>query len=203
MVDPRVPDDVDEGTADAGERGGERTGDGADPADIGSRTLALPCGERLDAVTGVDMGQREFSCACGDTHAVVMDVHPPSRFVPEDVVAVLREAVDVADDEGDFGTRHVMGMVLEEFPEEVASADVAEEGAAGYAAVWVTEMDARTLHEVVVELLVELMDHAVSHAEDEAVESEFEEQLAEFDVEAFVERYRAARDLEDEHDSVV
>jgi hypothetical protein len=67
----------------------------------------------------------------------------------------------------------------------------------------VTDFDSRRLHEVVVELLVELMEHAVSHAEDDAVMDEFEEQMLQFDVEEFVEQYRAQRDFEDRHDSAV
>jgi len=165
-------------------------------------SLELACGETVDPVAGVDMGMREYDCSCGDTHAVVMDVHPPSRFVPESVVELLRETVEAADESerGEFGTAHIMGMVLEEHPQEIAAADVSGEGHAGYALVWMSDFDSRTLHEQVVELLVELMDHAVSHAEDEASADEFESQLSEFDVEVFVEKYRRARDFEDEHD---
>jgi len=166
-------------------------------------TLELPCGESVDAVHDVDMGMREYRCACGEVHAVVMDVHPPSRFVPEDTVAVLRESVEAADADrvGEFGTTHLMGMVREELPEEVVTADVSETGAAGYAMVWMTAMDSQALHMTVVELVVELMEHAVSHGEDAAAVEEFESQMAAFDVEKFVELYREQRDFEDEHDS--
>jgi hypothetical protein len=162
--------------------------------------LTLPCGETLDPVADLDMGMRSFDCACGATHAVVMDVHPPGRFLPESIVSVLRETVEAADAEahGEFGTTHVMGMVMEEFPDDVAVADVSENGAAGYALVWVTAFDARRLHEVVVELIVELMEHATSHAEDDAASTEFEEQMAAFDVAAFVDHYRAERDWSEE-----
>jgi hypothetical protein len=62
----------------------------------------------------------------------------------------------------------------------------------------VTDFDARRLHEVVVELVVELMEHAVSHAEDDSLLEEFESQMLDFDVSAFVEQYRAQRDLSEE-----
>jgi hypothetical protein len=164
--------------------------------------LELPCGETM-AVADLDMGLRELACDCGDDHAVVMDVHPLARFVPEDTVGVLRQTVETADDYDEFSTAHVMGMVREEFPGTVAEADVSDDGTVGYALLWVAEFDARRLHEVVVELVVDLMDHAVSHAEDDAQRSEFEAQLQDFDIEAFVTRYREARDFESEHDSAV
>jgi len=165
----------------------------------------LPCGETVDVIADLDMGQRDYECACGDTHAVVMDVHPPSRFVPEDVVAVLRETVEAEDAEemGDFGTPHLMGMAMEEFPADVVAEDVAENGSVGYALVWIADFDSRRLHEVVVELIVEMMDHAVGHAEDDDAESEFEAQMLDFDVSEFVEAYRARRDFGDEHDTAV
>ena len=65
MAEPRVP--------------------GSDGADI-----ELPCGESV-AVHDLDMGLREYECPCGETHAVVMDVHPLGRFVPEFLADVLRE----------------------------------------------------------------------------------------------------------------
>jgi hypothetical protein len=164
--------------------------------------VELPCGETLDVVADLDMGQRDVDCACGDRHAVVMDVHPPSRFVPEDVVAVLRETVEAEDaaEMGDFGTPHLLGMVMEEFPGEVVAEDVAENGSVGYALVWVADFDSRRLHEVVVELIVEMMEHAVGHADDETAASDFEAQMLDFDVTDFVAAYRDRRDFEDEHD---
>lgn len=177
MAAPRVPDD-DRGT-----------------------TLGLPCGEELD-VRHLDMGLREYACDCGEAHAVVMDVHPLGRFVPEAVESTLTASVEPRD-APQFGTTHLLAMVREEYPERVASLDVAEEGAVGYARVWVTEFDARTLHEIVVELVVELMEHAVSHAEDPKARADFEERMAEFDVATFVDRYREERDFEDEYDSAV
>jgi len=163
----------------------------------GTLTLDLPCGRTVD-VRDLDLGAREFDCRCGDPHAVVMDVHPLARFVPESIVDVLRTAVDTADGFEEFSTPHVLGMVAEEFPGSVASADVSDEGQVGYALVWVADFDARRLHEVVVELLVELMEHAVSHAEDGAAAGEFEARMREFDVEAFVDRYRREREFESE-----
>ncbi|MFD1514904.1 DUF5815 family protein [Halomarina rubra] len=174
-----------------------------EPRVPGGRTqsLELPCGETV-AIHDLDMGMREYACPCGERHAVVMDMHPLSRFVPEDLVAVLDETVDTTTGEP-FGTTHVMGMVLEEFPEQVVSADTSEEGSVGYAIVWATGFDSRRLHEVVVELLVELMEHAVSHAPDDDAMTEFERQMLEFDVSAFVEQYRAQREFESEYDRPV
>lgn len=163
----------------------------------------LPCGTTVDAAQDLDMGMREYACSCGDRHAVVMDVHPPTRFLPEATVTVLQETVEAADEDrvGEFGTTHLLGMVREELPDDVASVDVSETGAVGYGLVWVTAMDARSLHETIVELVVELMEHAVSHGTDESAVAEFEDQMASFDVEEFVDRYRRAREFEDEHDT--
>jgi hypothetical protein len=164
----------------------------------------LPCGEQAH-VKDFDMGMREYECSCGDAHAVVMDMHPPSRFFPESIVEVLTEAIEPAESDqfDEFGTPHLMGAVMEQLPEEVVAIEQSENGSVGYALCWVTDPDARELHAIVVELVVELMDHAVSHAESEAPKSEFEEQMLDFDVEAFVEEYREARDFEDEHDTAV
>lgn len=164
-----------------------------------SSELALPCGESLD-YHGLDMGLREFGCACGDSHAVVMDMHPLSRFVPEDLVTILNHVVETTD-ETPFGTMHIMGMVLEEYPERVVSADASDDGTVGFSLVWLTDFDARRLHEIIVELIVELMEHAVSHADDDHAMTDFEAQMLEFDVSAFVEEYRTERDFEDEHDT--
>ena len=152
----------------------------------GSGEFTLACGESA-RVGEFDLGMREFRCTCGETHAVVTDVHPPSRFVPESIVDVLRETVETADGFGEFGTPHLMGMVLEEFPEAVVAEDTSEEGRAGYSMLWVTDFGSRELHEIVVELIVELMEHAIGHAEDEEAEREFEEGMFAFDVSAFVE----------------
>ncbi|WP_435175797.1 DUF5815 family protein [Halorussus sp. AFM4] len=177
MAEPRVP----------GGRGAE---------------LELPCGESVH-VHDLDMGMREYDCACGEAHAVVTDVHPPSRFVPEFLVEVLRATIDTDDDLGEFGTPHVMGVVLEEFPEDVVSENVEDDQDVGYALVWVTDFDSRRLHEIVVELLVELMEHAVSHADDDSAMAQFEEDMLDFDVSAFVDQYRRERDFSGPHDQAV
>jgi len=158
----------------------------------------LPCGERAH-MKDFDLGMREYACSCGDTHAVVMDMHPPSRFFPESIADVLRETVEPAESDNfeEFGTPHLMGAVMEQLPEEVTAVEAANDGSVGYAMLWVTEMDGRELHEAVVELMVELMDHAVSHADDAAAE-QFEAQMAEFDVSEFVDDYRGAREWDDE-----
>jgi len=154
--------------------------------------IELPCGERVTP-DAFDMGMREFDCSCGEPHAVVTDAHPLGRFVPEAMVETLREAVDTDDEFERFGTPHIMGMVLEEAPDAVASADRSDDGTVGYALLWVSEFDARRLHELVVELVVELMDHAVSHTEDDAAVEEFQRQLERFDVEASVAQARDHR----------
>ncbi|MFB6087401.1 MAG: DUF5815 family protein [Haloarculaceae archaeon] len=164
--------------------------------DDGTREVTLHCGESVRA-TDLDLGVREFECACGEVHAVVMDVHPPERFLPDFLVDVLRESVQTTSEEmPEFDTPHLLGIVLEEFPEQVAVADLSEDGEVGYALLWVTDFDSRRLHEVIVELVVELMEHAVSHADDEASIEEFERRMLEFDVAEFVERYRRERDLD-------
>ena len=175
----------------------------AEPRVPGSRSdsLDLPCGETVHT-HDLDMGMREFGCDCGATHAVVTDVHPVSRFVPESIADVLRETIETADDFPEFGIAHVMGVVLEEFPEAVVSADTSDDGHVGYSMVWVTDFDSRRLHEIVVELLVELMEHAVSHA-DSATAEAFERQMHELDVGAFVEQYRREREFDSEFDTPV
>ncbi|WP_248895515.1 DUF5815 family protein [Haloplanus halobius] len=161
-----------------------------------TRTIDLPCGEDV-RVTEFDLGMREFDCPCGDRHAVVMDVHPPERFLPEFLVEILQETVETTSEEmPEFDTPHLLGVVLEEFPAQVATADLSEDGDVGYALLWVTDFDARRLHEVIVELVVELMEHAVSHADDDAAIQEFEQRMLDFDVSAFVEQYREERNLE-------
>jgi len=170
------------------------------PAD--DRRLELPCGKTVDP-HDIDLGMREYTCACGECHAVVTDVHPPSRFVPESLVAILEETVDTDDEFETFATPHLMGIVLEEFPETVTTYDASGDGAVGYTLVWVTEFDARRLHEIIVELIVELMEHAISHADDDDAISQFESQMLEFDISTFVEEYRAQRDFESEHDAAL
>ncbi|WP_181686773.1 DUF5815 family protein [Halorhabdus salina] len=164
--------------------------------------LELPCGESV-GLSALDMGMREFECDCGDTHAVVMDVHPPGRFLPEFLVDVLRETVETTDEAEQLGTIHLMGIVFEEFPDAVVAEDVEDDGDIGCGLVWITDFDSRRLHEIVVELVVELMEHAVSHADDESAIDAFETEMAEFDVGEFVEVYRQQRDFDGERDSPV
>ena len=167
------------------------------PGDEGL-VLTLPCGESK-RVRDLDMGMREFDCRCGDTHAVVLDVHPPDRFLPEFLVDVLRESVETTSEEmPEFGTPHLLGIVLEEFPERVAAQDCTDDPDLGWSMAWVTDFDSRRLHEVIVELVVELMEHAVSHADDDEARASFEAQMLDFDVSAFVEEYRAQRNLSEE-----
>ncbi|WP_227261751.1 DUF5815 family protein [Salarchaeum japonicum] len=182
MAEPRVPDD------DGGDGGGGGASDGV---------VELPCGERVET-TAFDLGMREYDCPCGESHAVVMDMHPPGRFLPESIVDILESAVEPAEDDAfeEFGTPHLMGAVMEDVPEEVATYDASGEGEVGYALLWVFDFDSRTLHEYVVELVVELMDHAVSHAENPGAQGEFEDAMTEFDVGAFVEEYRDERNWE-------
>jgi hypothetical protein len=160
--------------------------------------LELPCGETVHT-HDLDLGMRELACGCGDTHAVVMDIHPLGRFVPEFLVETLRSTITTDDDFDEFSTAHALAMVREEYPEEITVADCSGDGEVGYGLVWVGEMDSRELHRTVVELLVELMEHAISHADDGPTVTEFEEQLAEFELDAFVDAYRKERDFEDEH----
>ncbi len=161
-------------------------------------TLELPCGETVQ-LNAFDLGMREFDCDCGETHGVVMDVHPPDRFLPEFLVAVLQEAIETTSAEmPEFGTPHLLGIVLEEFPELVLAHDATEDQEVGFAMLWVTDFDSRKLHEIIVELVIELMEHAVSHAADTAALTEFEQQMHEFDVTAFVEEYRSQRDLSED-----
>ena len=158
--------------------------------------LALPCGERVRP-REFDLGTRAHDCACGETHAVVTDTDALARFVPPAVVDTLRAVVETDDAFDQFGIAHVMSMVQEEFPDQVVRADCTDDGAVGYALVWVCALAPQELHRVVVELLVELMDHAVGHAENEAAASEFDAQLSAFDVEDFVDAYREQRDASD------
>jgi len=164
--------------------------------------LELACGEQIHA-HDLDLGVRELSCACGADHAVVMDVHPLGRFVPEFLVDTLRETIRTDDEFDQFTTAHALAMVREEYPEEVASADLSGDGSVGYALVWVTDFDSRELHRIVVELVVELMEHAISHADAGPTVEEFEAKLEQFDVEGFVDAYRQQREFEDEHDTAL
>jgi len=172
----------------------------AEPRVPGGRgeVLELPCGEEV-RIDSFDLGMREFDCDCGSTHGVVMDVHPPDRFLPEFLVEILREAIETTSAEmPEFGTPHLLGIVLEEYPEAVAAHDATEDQDVGFAMLWVTDFDSRRLHELIVELVIELMEHAVSHAEDTTALTEFEQQMHEFSIPEFVDQYRDQRDLSSE-----
>ncbi len=161
-------------------------------------TLELPCGESV-ALNQFDLGMREFECDCGETHGVVMDVHPPDRFLPEFLVSILQEAIETTSEEmPEFGTPHLLGIVLEEFPSLVVAHDASDDQSVGFSMLWVTDFDSRTLHETIVELVIELMEHAMSHAEDTGALTEFEQKMHQFDVSAFVEEYRDQRDLSED-----
>jgi len=177
----------------------------AEPRVPGGREseLELACGKVIDTHNDLHMGIREYDCACGSNHAVVLDAHPLARFVPEFLEEILLETIEPADDHDEFTMAHLLGVVIEEFPDQVAVADATDDGAVGFSMAWVTDFDSRRLHEIVVELLVDLMEHAVSHAEDDAMAEEFEAQMLEFDIEAFVDQYRAQRNFEDEHDTAI
>ena len=170
----------------------------AEPRVPGGRgeVLELPCGEEV-SIGSFDLGMREFDCDCGSTHGVVMDVHPPDRFLPEFLVEILREAIETTSAEmPEFGTPHLLGIVLEEYPEAVAAHDATEDQDVGFAMLWVTDFDSRRLHELIVELVIELMEHAVSHAEDTTALTEFEQQMHEFSIPEFVDQYRDQRDID-------
>ncbi|MEF8830537.1 MAG: DUF5815 family protein [Halobacteriales archaeon] len=162
----------------------------------GGEVLTLPCGEAVSSGE-TDVGMREYPCDCGRDHALVADVHPPTRFFPADLVEMLASTVEVEDEFEEFGTPHLMGMVMEEYPDEVVAADVSDDGDLGFGIVWMTDFDSRRLHEILVELVVEMMEHAVSHTEDDSAMSEFQRQMQQFDPGAFVERYRDQRDFDD------
>ena len=164
--------------------------------------LELPCGHSVDP-DALDLGMRAYRCDCGDHHAVVMDVHPLSRWIPESVEAVFTETIETADDHQAFSTIHLMGLVLEEYPESVVAADMTEHDALGCAMLWITTFDARRLHIIIIELLVELMEHAMSHAADTETQATFEADLFAFDVDAFVDAYRTERDFHGPSDQPV
>jgi hypothetical protein len=182
--------------------------DDTDPPDEPAETRDTDAGDNVELACGesvrpseLDLGMREFNCGCGETHAVVMDVHPLARFIPEFLVDTLRETIETDDEFETFGTAHAMAMVREEFPEEVVSTDCSTDGNVGYALLWVATYDSRRLHEIVVELLLELMEHAISHAENETIEQEFEQYMSQFDLQEFVDLYRQEREFESEHDT--
>lgn len=169
---------------------------------VPGKRLDLPCGESV-SVRNIDLGTREFECDCGESHAVIKDTDPLTQFVPTFIADVLRDTVETDDDHPGFSTAHLLGLVSEVHSEILVSADVSDDGQVGYALLWVSGLDSRDLHRVVVEHVVDLMEQAIEEANDEAAIREFEEYVEEFDVEAFVEEYRAERDFEHEHDSAL
>lgn len=164
--------------------------------------IELPCGEKIHP-HDLDLGVRELDCVCGDQHAVVMDIHPLGRFIPEFLVETLRETITTDDQFHEFSMPHAIAMVREDHPADVVSGDMSGDGDVGYGLVWISTFDSRELHTILVELVVELMEHAISHAEDGPTATEFETKLAEFDVEGFVDAYRAERNFEDEYDTAI
>jgi hypothetical protein len=164
--------------------------------------LELPCGRTID-VHELDLGMRALECECGATHAVVMDVHPPTRFLPQFLVETLQETIETDDQFDAFGTPHLLGALLEENPDEIVSYDASDDGALGFGLVWIADAEPIGLHEKIVELVLELMEHAISHTEEDSLLSEFEEQLRSFDPEEFVATYRNRREFDDEHDHPV
>lgn len=170
------------------------------PGDDG--LIDLPCGERLHP-SDLDLGMRELSCECGDNHAVVMDVHPLGRFIPEFLVETLRETIATDDEFEEFSMPHAIAMVREEYPEDVAVGDCSGDGDVGFGLVWIADFDARHLHTIIVELIVDMMEHAIGHAEDGPTVQEFESKLETFDVDEFVDLYRKEREFEDEFDTAL
>ena len=173
------------------------------PSDESDAVVRLPCGEDK-AIADLDLGMREFDCPCGETHAVVMDPHPPTRFLPESVTEALEETVDTAGAEAEaFGMIPLMGLVMEAHPDRIVAHDASEDGATGFAIAWIADYDARKLHEIVVETVIDLMADAVTEAGDDSAAAAFTEHRAEFEVADFVAEYRAVRDFEDEFDEPV
>lgn len=165
------------------------------------RIIDLPCHKSV-AVETIDLGMRELQCECGSTHAVVVDAHPLSRFLPESTVSVLREVIEPNDSFPELGTVHVMGMVLEEYPDSTVTVDTSDNGSVGYSLLWITTFDSRELHERIVSLLLEVMEHAVSHGTaDDAMH--FNDLRQSFNVEEFVSEYREIREFDSEFDQPV
>ena len=60
--------------------------------------VLLPCGVSIESHS-IDLGMRELKCECGEMHAVVTDINPLTRFLPEFLVNSLEEIIEVADSE--------------------------------------------------------------------------------------------------------
>ena len=63
--------------------------------------ILLPCGTSIDSHR-IDLGMRELKCECGKTHAIVTDINPLTRFLPEFLVVSLEELIEVRDSALDF-----------------------------------------------------------------------------------------------------
>lgn len=162
-------------------------------------TVELPCGQTV-AAWEIDLGLRELVCPCGDRHAVVVDGHPPTRFLPEELINALRSVTQTADSFDQFDTPHLIGLIIEHEPAAVTTIEAEDIGEVGYAMAWITTFDAVSLHERIVTEVLELMDHAMSHAGD-TDRAEFEAYLQQFDVETFVTEYRDRREFTGPSDS--
>lgn len=167
----------------------------------GPEAAELPCGSTVNAWS-LDLGIREYTCSCGDNHAVVMGSHPPTRFLPEEFIEILRETVETADAFEQFGTPHLIGLVMDEYPECVTTIDTGDIGSVGHSIVWMTTFDARELHEIIVELVVDMMNHAMTHASEDP-QGQFVRYLNQFDIEEFVDEYREKRNFTNPSDAPV
>ena len=161
--------------------------------------ILLPCGTSIDSHR-IDLGMRELKCECGKTHAIVTDINPLTRFLPEFLVVSLEELIEVRDSDkwGGLGMVHLMGLVMEDFPEETVFFDASEDGYLGYSMLWIFDFDAWRLHEIIIELIIEMMEHGMSHSGDKNAIAEFEKQMLQFDIKEFVKEYRETRDLNPE-----
>lgn len=160
--------------------------------------IELPCGEQT-TVGELDLGQREIDCTCGDRHAVVYDVNPPSRFLPPTVVETLEETIEPADEFETFETAHLMGQVIEAYPDQVTTYNAGADSSVGFGIVWITSFDAQTLHEIVVRQTLALMETAISDEQSTAYE-QFQTAKEQFDVVEFTKQYRTQRDYEEPPD---
>jgi hypothetical protein len=170
------------------------------PDDPEPGPIELPCGESITA-GDLHLGMRELRCDCGAAHAVVLDPHPPTRFLPTSVAEVLAETLATEGTDGEeFDTVALMGLLMDAYPERIVTHDAAEDGTTGYALAWIAEFDARELHERVVETVLGVMAEAVTEAGNEDATAAFTDHRSEFDVGEFVAEYREVRDFEDEFD---
>lgn len=170
------------------------------PSEPSGESVELPCGETITS-EDLDLGMREYECGCGANHAVVLDPHPPSRFLPSSVTDVLAETLAAEGSETEeFGTIPLMGLVMDAHPERIVVYDAAEDGTTGFAVAWIADFDSERLHQVVVESVLSVMADAVTEVGDDSAAAAFTEQRAEFDVDSFVAEYRTVRDFDDEFD---